>query len=338
MIIITRWFISSAMLVLPLYALAGSMEYCGEEAKPCMTYGAAVFQERCSLCHGSDGMGEGALSLSVKDHPSANLLQPRTTYDDESLRRAITEGPRFANISPMMPPWGDELTVTQMDSVIMFISFLRKDTEGALKIAWNAAKENKPSVKIGRTVFRSRCSLCHGMEAMGDGRMAPRLNPKPVNLTQSRAPDSYLKTIITLGGGAVGRSPRMPTWGGTLTEAEIDSVILYIDTLRPAVSNKSDALSPKARANIGATVFNDNCVACHGMSGQGDGPVAESLSSKPANLTKSRLPNEYMRTIITEGSAAIGRSANMPAWGSMLSGIQIDSVIMHINTLRPPLN
>lgn len=333
-----RGYISLLLLALPLHGFADSMGYCGEEATPCRSYGAAVYQERCSLCHGSDGMGEGALALSVKDHPSTNLLEPRVTFDDASLRKAITDGPKFSNMSPMMPPWGDELTVTQMDSIVMFVSFLRKDTEGALKIAWNAAKENIPSVKIGRTVFLSRCSLCHGMEAMGDGRMAPRLNPKPVNLTHSRAPDSYLRTIITLGGDAVGRSPRMPTWGGALTEAEIDSVILYVDTLRPEAQDKSAPLSAKASAKEGAAVFKDNCVPCHGDTGQGDGALAQSLSSKPANLTKSRLPNGYMRTIITEGSAAIGRSANMPAWGGSLSDIQIDSAIMYINTLRPPQN
>lgn len=167
--------------------------------------------------------------------------------------------------------------------------------------------------------------------------MARRLNPKPVNLTKSRAPDSYLKTIITMGGEAVGRSSKMPTWNGNLTEAEIDSVILYINTLRPAVTKKAVPLSSKASAKTGAAVYQDNCLPCHGDNGQGDGAIASTLPSKPANLTKSRLPNEYMRTIIAEGTAAVGRSANMPAWGGTLSPTQIDSVIMYINTLRPPL-
>ena len=337
---IPRLIISAALFALPPHALSAlmdsaSLEHCGAEAKPCMRYGAAVFQERCSLCHGSDGMGEGALPLSVKEYPATNLLEPRTTYDDESLRRAITEGPLFAGISPMMPPWGDELTATQLDSVVMFVALLRKDTESALMTARNAAKINKPSLKFGRAVFRGRCALCHGTEAKGNGRMAERLNPKPVNLTLSRAPDSYLKTIITLGGGEVGRSPRMPTWGDHLTDAEIDSLILHINTLRPAVPKTSIPLSRKASAKTGAAVFKDYCVPCHGETGQGDGPIASTVASKPANLTKSRLPNDYMRTIITEGSAAIGRSANMPPWGGALSDIEIDSVILHINTLRP---
>lgn len=34
------------------------------------------------------------------------------------------------------------------------------------------------------------------------------------------------------------------------------------------------------------TLYVENCVSCHGSTGQGDGPVATSLSTKPADLTK----------------------------------------------------
>lgn len=215
---------------------SGAADYCGEEAAPCLQYGAAIFQQRCALCHGSDGLGEGPLSLSVKDYPAANLMDPRVSKDGNSLRRAIIEGPRFADINPMMPPWGDELTVAQIDSVAMFVGYLRKDLEGAIKMAQAAAAKIEPSAKMGRATFLGRCALCHGQEAMGDGRMAARLNPKPANLTKSRAPDSYLKMIISKGGAAVGRSSSMPTWEGDLTASEIESVIMYINTLRPAVA------------------------------------------------------------------------------------------------------
>jgi len=215
---------------------SGAAGYCGEEAAPCLQYGAAIFQQRCALCHGSDGLGEGPLSLSVKNYPAANLMEPRVSKDGNSLRRAIIEGPRFADINPMMPPWGDELTVAQIDSVAMFVGYLRKDLEGAIKLSQAAAAKIEPSAKIGRATFLGRCSLCHGPEAMGDGRMAARLNPKPANLTKSRSPDSYLKMVIGKGGAAVGRSASMPAWEGDLTASEINSIILYINTLRPAVA------------------------------------------------------------------------------------------------------
>jgi|GEM_PF-431134 len=225
----------AALALLPAQAPASeSATFCGEEAAPCLQYGAAIFQQRCALCHGSDGLGEGPLSLTVKDYPSANLLEPRVAKEGVSLRRAIIEGPRFADINPLMPPWGDELTVTQLDSVTMFVGYLRKDLEGALKVAREAAQKTEPSAKLGRAIFLGRCSLCHGQEGLGDGRMATRLSPKPANLTKSRAPDGYLKTIIAKGGAAVGRSEKMPVWEGDLTGPEIDSVILHLNTLRPA--------------------------------------------------------------------------------------------------------
>jgi cytochrome c oxidase cbb3-type subunit 3 len=57
-------------------------------------------------------------------------------------------------------------------------------------------------------------------------------SPPPFNLTLSRAPDDYLHDIIYKGGEKMGRSPRMPPWGGDLSDAEIDSVVMYIKTLR----------------------------------------------------------------------------------------------------------
>jgi mono/diheme cytochrome c family protein len=217
---------------------AGVVDYCNDEA-PCLKYGAATFQERCILCHGSDGLGEGTLSLLVKDYPSTNLTEPRVSKDSATLRRVIIEGTR-----PLMPPWGDELTVTQIESLVLFVGMLRTDLEGALKLSRVAAASANPSLKIGRATFIGRCTLCHGTEAMGDGRMAARLTPKPANLTKSRAPDSYLKMIISKGGAAVGRSASMPAWESDLTPPEIESVIMYINTLRPAAGSTAAPAAP----------------------------------------------------------------------------------------------
>jgi mono/diheme cytochrome c family protein len=36
----------------------------------------------------------------------------------------------------------------------------------------------------------------------------------------------------------------------------------------------------------GKVLFQDNCIACHGASGQGNGPLAAGLTTPPADLTK----------------------------------------------------
>ena len=210
-----------------------SLTDCGAEAKSCLAYGANIFQERCSLCHGTDGLGEGLLSLSLKNYPPTNLLEPKLSNDFDSIKNVIIYGSGLPKVSAEMPPWGDELTLTQVESVSEFVAFLRKDTEAALKQLKVAGANMKPSMKIGRATFQGRCSLCHGKFGLGDGKMSRIIkDPPPFNLTLSRSPDEYLSDIIHKGGAKMQRSPRMPPFGGDLNETEIKSIIMYIKSIR----------------------------------------------------------------------------------------------------------
>lgn len=212
---------------------ASSSKDCGMEAKPCLEYGARVFAERCTLCHGTDGLGEGILALSVKDYPSASLMDKKHFKNIDELREVIVYGGGLEKVSGEMPPWGDELTATQLDSVVMFTDYLVNNLEKAMPMIAKASESLEPSIRIGRATFQGRCSLCHGKYGLGDGKMARIIkDPPPFNLTLSRMPDDYLSAIIHKGGAAMGRSARMPPFGGDLSENDIKSVIMYIKTLR----------------------------------------------------------------------------------------------------------
>jgi len=218
---------------------AGSAEECGLEGKSCYRYGATIFHERCALCHGSDGLGEGVLSLSIKDYPNTNLLQPKHGHSYRDVENVVRYGGGFKKdglstpVSNEMPPWGDELTIAQMESVVDFVLFLRLDSEKAMATLRKASAKLKPSLRIGRATFIGRCSLCHGVLGLGDGKMSRIIkDPPPFNLTLSRSPDNYLSDIVHKGGEKMSRSPRMPPFGGDLSEPEIASVIMYIKTLR----------------------------------------------------------------------------------------------------------
>jgi len=219
--------------------LANSAAECGLEGKSCNKYGAAVFQNRCSLCHGSDGLGEGVLALSIKKYPNTNLLQTAhgTSYDQvmDIVRYAggLVKNDKSKKISVEMPPWGDELTVAQLESVVNFVLFLRKDTEKAMQLLREVANDLEPSLRNGRAIFLGRCSLCHGKQGLGDGKMSRIIkDPPPFNLTLSRAPDQYLSDLIHKGGETMGRSSRMPPFGDDLSESDIKSVIIFLKTLR----------------------------------------------------------------------------------------------------------
>lgn len=96
-----------------------------------------------------------------------------------------------------------------------------------------AVKNNKASLNEGLKAYHTHCVLCHGEYGDGKGRMAKIITtPPPANLTYSRLPDDYLKKIISGGGQSMQRSPQMPPWGDEFSSTQIDSIILYIKSIR----------------------------------------------------------------------------------------------------------
>jgi mono/diheme cytochrome c family protein len=84
----------------------------------------------------------------------------------------------------------------------------------------------------GGLVYNTYCSLCHGENADGRGRLAAGKIPPVANLTISRLTDQMKEEIIRKGGEAVGRSNLMPPWGEELSEEQIKDLIYYLDVIR----------------------------------------------------------------------------------------------------------
>jgi mono/diheme cytochrome c family protein len=84
----------------------------------------------------------------------------------------------------------------------------------------------------GAALFATYCASCHGAKGAGDGAAAAALDPKPANFSDPKfwatRKDADLKKAIKEGGAAVGKSPLMVAWGGSLSDAQIDAVVTYI--------------------------------------------------------------------------------------------------------------
>ncbi|MDQ7074307.1 MAG: c-type cytochrome [Gammaproteobacteria bacterium] len=228
-----NFFIKSAAFVALLYS-STAFSACDTSNKD-IECGIKVFQERCALCHGSFGLGDGVLPLSLKQYPNTNLLkqnQQRTQSQDD-IKQVVALGSLHPDISAEMPSWKDELSPFEINAVAELIFQLRTKTPQTVSLLRAREQAHIPSQQLGQTLFAGRCTLCHGKKADGKGRMAKIIkNPPPFNLTLSRAPDAYLKNIISKGGQAMGRSSRMPPWGKDLNSTEIDSIILFLKSIR----------------------------------------------------------------------------------------------------------
>lgn len=65
-----------------------------------------------------------------------------------------------------------------------------------------------------KTLFNSKCVVCHGGTGKGDGPGAAALNPKSRAFEeagwQTAVTDEQIQNTIVMGGPAVGKSPAMP--------------------------------------------------------------------------------------------------------------------------------
>lgn len=227
----TLWIIIVALTGALIYLALGQQEPAVDGVS--RERGAAIFKARCTLCHGQFGMGEGVLSLAIEDYPNTNLLKMRFGGDADSLREIIRHGGSRGNMHTYSPPWEDELNSNDIDSLVLFVQLLQQDPATAKQLIDQVQVDNTPSIRLGASIYQTRCVICHGESGRGDGRMSAIIkDPPPFDLTQSMASDDAMVDIINRGGEAVGRSPRMPPWGEELSEVERHSLVLYIKGLR----------------------------------------------------------------------------------------------------------
>lgn len=87
----------------------------------------------------------------------------------------------------------------------------------------------------GASHYATLCAACHGARGEADTPIAVALVPKPARhgdgAYMNGLDDEHLFRVIKNGGSAVGKSPLMAAWGGSLTDAQIRDVIAFIRTL-----------------------------------------------------------------------------------------------------------
>ena len=86
----------------------------------------AVFKHYCSVCHGSEGRGDGQFYSDELPSKPANLTdqQAMEILTDEHLTLVITGGSVAVGKSPLCPPWGRVFTKEQVAELVDYIRTL----------------------------------------------------------------------------------------------------------------------------------------------------------------------------------------------------------------------
>lgn len=104
------------------------------------------------------------------------------------------------------------------------------------------------------------------------------------------------------------------------------------------------AAQAAADAAKGKTLYETNCLSCHGATGKGDGPVGAALQPPPRDFSKGDFKFDTdkdgkpgsdadLMGVIAQGAAAFGGSAMMAPWGHLSEQDRAD-LVAYIHSLK----
>jgi mono/diheme cytochrome c family protein len=168
------------------------------------------------------------------------------------------------------------------------------------------------------------CASCHGRGGTGDGPVAAALRVRPADLTTlaerngGEFPRERVMAYITGRGRQIDAhgGSDMPIWGPAFkaldasdarAQARMAGIVGHLESLQAA--------------DNGAEIFRTSCATCHGVSGQGGGPLGAHLRRMPPDLTKYSMrnggvfPSERVARIIDGRDVPSHGDRAMPVWG-----------------------
>lgn len=205
-------------------------------------------------------------------------------------------------------------------------------------------------------LYQSYCSVCHGDKGDGQSRARASLNPTPVDFTSpgTRAMLTRERMILGVREGRPGTA--MVGWKTQLSDVQIAAIVDHVRNtfmnananldagsaqigaakpfVAPAASQyKNTAPVPaslKGDWAAGQRLYEQNCVACHGRDGDGNGPRAYFISPRPRSFVSAESRAAFGRPLLILSIAQGKRGTEMPSWEKVLNAQDIANTAEYV--------
>lgn len=205
-------------------------------------------------------------------------------------------------------------------------------------------------------MYQSYCSVCHGDAGDGRSRARASLNPPPVDFTQPAARESLTRERMILGVREGRPGTAMVGWKTQLSDAQIAMIVDFVREKFMHAGPGVTAAGAKAQAPIkpsaptvtaaggaaaadttlngnvssGQRLYQQNCIACHGAAGDGNGPRAYFIIPKPRSFLTAESRTAFTRPILRISIAQGKRGTEMPSWEKVLNAQEIADIAEYV--------
>lgn len=204
--------------------------------------GARVYAQRCAVCHGSDGRGNGPAAPSLIPRPrdfTSGLFKYKSTPHgqpptDDDLKQIVANGLPAST----MPYFRDLLSNSEIDAVVAQVKQFSKAFSGTppqRNVVPPRPATTAASVERGRALYIAEdCGGCHGPDGRKGGFLVDSSTNHPTPIRDLSAPWTFRggsdpnQVWLRLTTG-IGNS--MPSYAYGLTPGQRWDLVSYVESL-----------------------------------------------------------------------------------------------------------
>lgn len=291
--------------------------------------GRSVYNYRCYFCHGYSGDGQTLAATYLNPKPSNFKVATPERLSPAAVQKVLEEG----RAGTAMKSFSNILSEHEMLAVATFVvdEFVNRKADNtryhtaengwpnherysaafpfakgeiALSRPWESLNELESA---GKRLYLSSCVSCHD-----------RGTPTHDEIAWDARPLSFPRNNFSLA------DPR-----------PIDAMTSASPYALHDIAPKVSGLSERERA--GEHLFQVNCAFCHGADGSGQNWIGQFMEPHPRNLRNPEFMKSATRATLTNAIREGLPNTSMPAWKSVLSDQEIQSILDYIDRAFHPL-